>query len=341
MSLFLLERHSEITDYFTHTTPSRFALQFVSDFKPSANMGEVLFTSGKMSVRDVWMMSKLNKANRGINDMLEKYEFGVAQQAGYALWINDICDVYLELVKPVVYDTEEANKDKRWAAQACLWNALETGLRLLHPMMPYVTEELWQRLPGRGTLGAEEKQSIMLAKYPEGNSKYENLEVEGAMEGVLEVVKAFRSLKTQYNIKNADKPKCFIKCTDAKEFAGIEKQCDDIETLGKVSAKMVEKGVVVSESCSVVIVSSSISVYMDLEGVVDYSKEVQKLTKESKKVAFSLLESEKKISADGYAERVPKDVQKKNQEEKQAAENKLAELKAAIAKFEKLAAAKK
>jgi valyl-tRNA synthetase len=161
----------------------------VDDFKPQVNMGKVVWESGKMSVRDKWMMSKLSKACITMNQNLNGYEFGIAQQTGYALWINEICDVYLELVKPVVYDKEPANADRRWAAQAVLWNALESGLRLLHPMMPYVTEELWQRLPGRGSLGADEKPSIMLDAYPQGDASYVDEAVETAMDSVMECIK--------------------------------------------------------------------------------------------------------------------------------------------------------
>ena len=99
---------------------------------------------------------------RTVNGCFGNYKFGDAQQASYSFWMNDLCDVYLELIKPVVYDKSEENKDHRWAAQASLWVAIEAGLRILHPMMPFVTEELWQRLPGRATLGDSEPESIIM-----------------------------------------------------------------------------------------------------------------------------------------------------------------------------------
>ena len=78
--------------------------------------------SGKAAVRDVWMMSRLNDGVSKVNNYFEKYEFGLAQQNAYSLWISDICDVYLEVIKPVVYDMSPENAGARWASQATLWH---------------------------------------------------------------------------------------------------------------------------------------------------------------------------------------------------------------------------
>ena len=77
-------------------------------------------SSGKMATRDKFMISRLTKATESLNDSFTNYKFGDAQQNSYAMWMDDVCDVYLELIKPVVYDTSDANKDSRWAAQATL-----------------------------------------------------------------------------------------------------------------------------------------------------------------------------------------------------------------------------
>jgi len=120
-----------------------------------------------MAIRDKFMISKLMNSVRLVNDYFTEYKFGDAQMTSYSLWMDNICDIFIELMKPIVYDLTPENADARWAAQATLWITIESGLRLLHPMMPFVTEELWQRLPGRGTLGADETETIMIAPYPE------------------------------------------------------------------------------------------------------------------------------------------------------------------------------
>merc|ERR1712183_1102767 len=123
--------------------------------------------------------------------------------------------------------------DARWAAQATLWVALETQLRGLHPMMPFVTEELWQRLPGRGTLGDNEPDTIMHTSYPQCIVSYVNLESEALMETTLKIVKSCRSLRSSYQIKNKDLTKFRLKISQKKDH--VYSLIKDIMTLGKAS----------------------------------------------------------------------------------------------------------
>jgi valyl-tRNA synthetase len=160
------------------------------------------------------MISRLIKGVEAVNDNFSAYKFGDAQQASYELWLNDLCDVHLELIKPIMIDTRDENKDARWASRATFWISLETGLRLLHPMMPYVTEELWQRLPGRGTLG--ESETTILAPYPECNNDYKSEEAEEAM-------------ATTYQIQNKVLTQFFVKISAREEMA--KAQTKDIMTL--------------------------------------------------------------------------------------------------------------
>jgi len=186
---------------------TRFALQFLTDFTPKPNMLADIMASGKLAIRDQFMISKLMQACSKMETFFSEYKFGDAQMASYSYWLDDLCDVYIELIKPVMYDTSEANKETRWASQATLWIALEAGLRILHPMMPFVTEELWQRLPGRGTLGDEETETIMLAEYPQCVDAYVNSQAEESMEMIKPIIAACRS---QNNIPNETKTKFFI-----------------------------------------------------------------------------------------------------------------------------------
>ena len=314
---------------------TRFALTFVADFQPTPTLLQDL--SGKMEIRDKFVISRLMNTAKAVNDCLTKYKFGDAQQASYAFWIDDLCDVYLELVKPVVYDKSDENKDKRWAAQASLWIALEGGIRLLHPMMPFVTEELWQRLPGRGTLGSEEPETIMLAPYPEADDNFMNEEAEKSMDETMKIVKACRSLRSSYNIANKTLSVFYLKASGPTATAA-SKQTSDIQTLGKASE--VHLNVAESEvpaTVGTLVVDDQLVVHMDIKGV-DFTVEIARLQKTLKTTTPQIETLQKKMSADGYETNVPDELKASNIAKMEALVKKKEDVEAAIANFERLAA---
>jgi valyl-tRNA synthetase len=316
---------------------TRFALRFVSDFKPTATLLKDLIESGYASTRDNFMISRLMRASELINDCLISYRFGDAQQAAYAFWMDDICDVYLELIKPVVYDTSEENKDTRWAAQATLWLALEAGLKLLHPLMPFVTEELWQRLPGRGTLGSSEPESIMLAQYPECIAAYKNDEAEMAMAETMKVVKACRSLRASYHIPHKTLTHFFIKASDASKKT-ILRQIDDIKTLGRGSEVDVNSSDdKVPQLVGTLIVDDQLTILMDVKGLVDFQVEINRLKKSLDTTAAMIERTTTKMTAMDYATKVPEEVQAIDKEQLESSTKKMREIEEAIANFERLA----
>jgi len=316
---------------------TKFALQFVSDFKPTANILEEVMSSGKMAIRDKFMISRLMACCDSVNNCFKNYKFGDAQAASYSYWMNDLCDVYLELIKPVIKDTSEENKDSRWAAQATLWITLESGLRILHPMMPFVTEELWQRLPGRGTLGESETESIMLAKFPECNEAYRKPEFEQSMETTMNIVKACRSLRQQYNIANKVLTHFFVKVASGQPEDATKSQIDDIITLGKASVVDVNIDEdSIPKSVGIIVVDESTTVLMDIKGLVNYAAEIKKLEKQLAKNAGPMNQLEKKMSAAGYEANVADDIKTKNLENLNGYKKKAADIEEAIANFKHL-----
>jgi len=321
---------------------TRFALQFVSDFKPTPNLLEELMSSGKMAIRDKFMISKLMNKMDAVETNFQNYKFGDAQQASYQLWIDDLCNVYLELIKPVIKDESEANADSRWAAQATLWITLEAGLRLLHPMMPFVTEELWQRLPGRGTLGADEPEAIMIASFPVCLDKYKDDDAEKSMGIANHVIGACRSLRASYHIANKTLTHFYVKAAAGVTENSIKAQIDDIKTLGNASAVDINvDSSIVPESHGIVVVDETLTVMMDLTGLVDFAAEIKKLEKTMSKTRPAMETLEKKMKADGYAEKVKSELKVQNEEKLEGLKKKIADLEAAVANFTKLAALEK
>jgi valyl-tRNA synthetase len=312
---------------------TKFVLQFLSDFTPTSTLVNDLMSSGRMATRDKFMITRLATGVQTVNDCLANYRFGDAQQAAYSLWMDDLCDVYIEMIKPVLYDTSDANKDNRWVAQATLWVALETGLRLLHPMMPFVTEELWHRLPGRGTLGEQEPESIMIAPYPELDSSLIDPASEESMAVTMKVVKACRSLRASYHIPHKVLTQFFIKISGPGE-AATRDQLDDIKTLGKANGVSINDGE--GEIVGKVVVDDTLTVMMDVKGLVDYNVEIARLQKDMKPTVHQIETLQSKMAAEGYEDKVPEDLKQANKDKLESFLKKKAEIEDAIANFERL-----
>ncbi|OWM81131.1 hypothetical protein CDL15_Pgr007162 [Punica granatum] len=139
-----------------------------------------------------WMLSVLNKAIAKAVASLNTYEFSDATRAVYSWW-QQLCDDFIKAIKPYFVD-EETFVSERSAAQYVLWVCLENGLRLLHPFMPFITEEPWQRLPSPE--GVERKKSIMISDYPSTVECWTNEMVEQEMDLVQSVVQGLRSLRS-------------------------------------------------------------------------------------------------------------------------------------------------
>merc|ERR1711957_394624 len=316
---------------------TRFALQFVSDFQPTPNLLEELAGSGKMAVRDTFIISRLMACCETVNNCFRNYKFGDAQQAAYSHWMNDVCDVYLELIKPVVYDKSDDNKENRWTAQASLWIAIDAGLRILHPMMPFVTEELWQRLPGRGTLGDSEPESIMHAKFPECIDAHKNIVCEESMETTMKIVRACRSLRQQYNIANKVLTHYFVKIASGQPEDAAKSQIDDIKTLGKAATVDINIDEdAIPKSVGIVVVDESTTVLMNIKGLVDYASETKKLKKQLSKTMGPLKQLETKMAAPGYDDNVSDEVKASNIERLDGMKKKAADIEEAILNFENL-----
>lgn len=207
---------------------TRFALMKLgADFKPFASAEP----TGKESLADKWILSKLNKCAIETNKMLEERNFMMATNAVYQFWLYELCDVYIEVVKPICdADTtgNEAATSRKITAQNTLYTCLEAGLKLMHPFMPYVTEELFQRLERRP---GHDEPTIVKAKFPVENKAYDFAEAAKEFDTVFETVKTIRSIATQLSQKKdivAD-----IQTKDAHLQKLFESEKDSIMTLAK------------------------------------------------------------------------------------------------------------
>jgi valyl-tRNA synthetase len=316
----------------------RFCLGVVKDFVPKASVEADLASAPGLAPRDKWILARLQATIAAADDMMGKYEFGrLINDVLYPFWLGDLCGVYLELVKPVVYDMSPENADARRAAQATLWVCLDNGIRLLHPFMPFVTEELWQRLPGRGTLG--DTASIMMAPYPEGQAAWANAATVEAMEGFVKpAIDATRSLKSGYGLTFKQSPDCYLVASNADVAAKLAPQLADLKTLCVLGDVKVVADADVPSGCAMAIVSKDLKVYLAIAGLVDAKAEVAKLEKQIAKHDKAIATLESEMARPGFAN-AKQEIKDGKVEKMDGFKAQVASARAAIADFEKFAKA--
>lgn len=311
----------------------KFAISYLSDFKPTATMHLDVVNHPAISSRDLFIMSKLNGCIEECNSSLTSYLFGMTTSALHSFFLYDVCDLYLELLKPVFQDKSEENNERRFCAQVALYTVLEHFMRLAHPIMPFITEELWQRLPDRSNF--TDYQSIVVAAYPEPSEFWACPVAEKNMELVKEAISGARSIRADYKVPNHVKADFYFRSNSAEVREALSSQADDFCTLAKgYCLKAVDDGEEVPKSCCVKVISDSLSLLVDLSGLLDVDSELKRLSKEEARLAPQLESYKRKINAPDYATKVPENVQKLNGEKLASYEAEMKGVQDAIVTFQ-------
>uniref|UniRef100_A0A0K8T843 valine--tRNA ligase n=4 Tax=Lygus hesperus TaxID=30085 RepID=A0A0K8T843_LYGHE len=262
---------------------------------------------GNESPLDLWMLSRLSAAVQMCNDALEAYDFVSATTACYNLWLYDLCDVYLESLKPVF---ASGDKLSILAAQNTLYYTLNTGLRLLSPFMPFITEELYQRLPhGK----RERAPSICVAKYPEQEEYlWRNVELELQVDFAQKLIHKIRSARSDYNIPRNSKTEAFFRASDDSTRELVNNFGSFITLLSSCSSLKSVDGP--PDGSAILPISDKCEVFLVLKGMIDPLKEIQKLEKKKEFLVQSISKLETAMSSKDYEAKVPEEIRFVNQE---------------------------
>jgi valyl-tRNA synthetase len=286
----------------------------------------------RLALEDEWILSKLSNCAAKTNNALEGHNFFDATNAIYSFWLYDFCDVYLELIKPRM--RLDATDPSGVVAREVLYICLDRGLRLLHPMMPFVSEELYQRLPA----APSKAESICIANYPQQVVAWSSALVEDQMEIVKTVIGAFRSQMAQIGIKNNAKPNAYVYMSNSDDQKLIRGAAHHVVNLAKLESLQVLPSSDLTglpSSLVVSVVSDRCSIYIDAAGMVDFKVEIDKLVKKRGIVEKSLQGIEKKKSMAGYLEKVPIDVRAENDEKENAYRTQIREIDTAVEMLKK------
>ncbi|KAJ1294912.1 hypothetical protein BS78_01G182600 [Paspalum vaginatum] len=249
-----------------------------------------------------WILSVLNKAIGKTESSLEAYKFSEATSCIHSWWQYQLCDVYIEVIKPYFNESQEF-ESARGASRDTLWVCLDTGLRLLHPFMPYITEELRQRLPQP----KEEvctKDSIMISAYPSVVQEWTNEQVENEMMIVLDTVNKLRSLRPSTDTH--ERRPAFVLCRGLEIATTIQRYQSQITTLASVSTlKILTADDPTPPDCATLIVNMDLSVYLQLRGALNTEAEREKLRRKKEEIGRQHDTLRQKMNASGYREKAP------------------------------------
>ena len=251
--------------------------------------------SVRFSPADKWIISRLQNCIREVTTNLNKYELGVAADLITDFVWGDFCDWYIELSKPALYGEDE---EKKSGALSVLCFVLENALKLLHPFVPFVTEEIWHNLPGKS-----EKDILMLASFPRYNSKLSYKKEAKSFEGVMEIIKAVRAMKKAADCPPSRKVEVYL-VTESKRLVQLNK--DSIMKLSGASAvKFAESGAAV-EGKTVSQATEIAQIYIPLGELVDIEKEKARLAAEIERVNGEIARAEGKLANAAFVAKAPK-----------------------------------
>jgi len=271
-------------------------------------------------IEDQWIDSQLNKLIKNVTRLMEEFQFGEAEQQIYDFVWSKFCDWYIEIAKIRLLSQSTPSP------LPFLANTLEKSLRLLHPFMPFVTEELWQnlkqRLPDKGQMPA----SIMIAPYPLADDKAFALEAERVMDSIIEIIRSIRNFRAQYKVKPS-------KWIEARVYTGellssLIAEESMIETLAKVRPLTIlgrQKRGSTKDKDSVLVLKEA-EVVVPLAGMVDRLAEEKRLVKESEEIRERIAQLDARLRDKAFLTKAPSQVVEKEKEKLATLQDKLKRL---------------
>jgi valyl-tRNA synthetase len=277
---------------------SRFALMNISGYSPDAECAEP-------ELADRWILSRLNRSVKGVIEALEGYRFNEAASTLYQFIWHELCDWYLELIKDRLYGEDPLKKQR---AQRTLLLVLEESLRLLHPVMPFITEEIYQHLPEHG-------ESIMLSPYPAVDSGRDDTAAEEEMELVMDAITMIRNIRGEMNIPPGKGLQPLIRARDKKTLKRLNANLDYLLSLSR--SDRIETGLELKRPpASATSVSERMEVFVPLKDLIDMDEERARLLKNLKKTQEELSVVNRKLANESFVERAPAAVVEKEKKKR-------------------------
>ncbi len=258
----------------------------------------------KLHIEDKWILHKYNTLVAEVTDNLEKFELGIAVQKLYDFIWDELCDWYIELVKPRFFEENESNE----TAQNVLVYVLSNTLKLLHPFMPFITEEIWQALPHEG-------ESIMISEWPKFDEALCDEVAAANMLAIMDAIKGIRNVRNEMNVPPSKKVKLFVVTNEAELFGQAKVFFEKLASASEVEILTNKEGVFEN---AVSVVTAKAEIMLPMDELVDREKEIERLTKEKTRLEGEIKRVEGKLSNKNFTDKAPANVV---EEERRKGEN--------------------
>lgn len=271
---------------------TRFIMMNLSDDMELPNLDQVTFQT-----EDRWILSRLQETVEEVTKNLNQYEIGMAASTIYSFVWEEFCDWYIELVKDRLYGEDE---DSKKTALSVLVHTLKDILKLLHPFMPFITEEIWQHLPVT-------ESALIVASWPTSQEDWKDEEVVFTMEVVMDAIKGIRNARAEMNVPMSKKARLLV-LTESPKHQKIFQECSRyFLALGGVTEVVLTQREELPEDTSAVVLNQ-VELFLPLDELVDFEKERERLTKEKERLEGEVLRVSKKLANEGFVNKAPEAV---------------------------------
>ena len=249
------------------------------------------------TLADRWILTRVGQVSEKVARAIDDYQFNEAAGLCYQFVWHEFCDWYLEMAKQALYGEDE---DLKNATRHTVLEALAASLKLLHPFMPFVTEEIWQRLPGsRG--------SIMSADFPTPSEFPEDDDALKEMDLLMGIISGIRNIRGEMNLPPSKNIKVVIDTVNGENAQRLQKNADHIMTLAKVEELNIGVGLAKPDASATSVFEAS-AIHVILKGLIDFDEEKNRIRKSIAKIEKDLKASQKKLSNPGFLDKAPADI---------------------------------